>query len=204
MQERQGALPTQTHKAAVAAQAVRPRGEALDFYRRPGGPLLAWLREEAMRRGDNLSKQAAALGVTPAYIVLLQTGKRRPEHIGQDFAEACARYLGVPTVVVKLLAGRLKASDFITPDGAAEVWRRRLLDEMVSDPAFGPLLGGIDLASLPTNLQDTLGALYAEATGVDVQHRRRLPEVVHHLQRAAVVHDEALGAAQKQPASTQQ
>ena len=45
---------------------------------------------------------------------------RKPEHIGEEFAENAAAYLGVPTAVVKLLVGRATTSDFSWPRRSRE------------------------------------------------------------------------------------
>lgn len=192
------------HKGAStkpAAASLDRRDEVLSFYRAQGGPLLAWLKEEASRRGDSLSKLAHALGVEVSYLLALQAGRRHTAHIGQEFADSCAQYLGVPAIVVKLLAGRICPGDFVTPGSTQQVWRRRALTQLSQDPVFGPLLPA-DLSAQSGQLQDAVIALYGEATGIDVHQHRRLPVILQHLQRAVLVTDDASGlAAESWPAA---
>ena len=74
--------------------------------------MIGWLLDEAYKRGDTLNKMAAEIGVTYGYINQMRTGIRSTENLSQEVCDGIARYLGSCTVVVKLLAGRIKLSDF--------------------------------------------------------------------------------------------
>lgn len=104
------------------------------LYAFPGGPLIGWLYDECRRRGQELRQLAEALGVTYGYINQLRSGLRLTRHISDDFAVSCARYLGVPPVVVKMVAGRIPMSDFVQPHEPLEEAMDRAMACMLDDP----------------------------------------------------------------------
>lgn len=164
------------------------------LYAFPGGPLIGWLYDECRRRGQELRQLAEALGVTYGYINQLRSGLRLTRHISDDFAVSCARYLGVPPVVVKMVAGRIPMSDFVQPHEAVEEAMDRAMACMLDDPIARHVLPA-DLSGLSIEAKQGLVALYIEATGRDVLGVRQLPELVRWLQRAATIHDESAGEA---------
>ncbi len=102
-------LKPQFHTQETAEQRVAR------LYASPGGPLVGWLYDECRRRGQEYRQMADALGVTYGYINQLRSGVRLVRQISDEFAVNCARYLGVPPVVVKMIAGRIPMSDFVHP-----------------------------------------------------------------------------------------
>lgn len=100
-------------KSAFETETNSERAER--FYREPGGALMGWMFDEARLRGMSLNEMAAALGVTYGYINQLRNGIRKTKDIAHDFCVACARYLGVPTIAVKVVAGVVRMSDFLHP-----------------------------------------------------------------------------------------
>lgn len=163
------------------------------LYAHQGGPLIGWLWDEARRRGIELQQMAAELGVTYGYIHQLRTGIRRTSSISHDFAAACGGFLGVPTVVVLLLAGYLTMSDFAVRALSEEEAVERALREMLDDSHVRSSLPE-DVSALPVAAKRALVMMYAEVTGRDMFGVRELPNMVRWLQRAAVLHDEAEGA----------
>lgn len=159
------------------------------LYSHQGGPLIGWLWDEARRRGMELQQMAAELGVTYGYIHQLKTGIRRTSTISHDFATACGRFLGVPTVVVLLLAGYLTMRDFAVRALSEEELLDGAVRQMLDDPHVRATLPD-DIASLPVEAKRSLVAMYAEVTNRDLFGARELPEMVRWLQRAAVIHDE--------------
>ncbi len=164
------------------------------LYAFPGGPLIGWLYDECRRRGQELRQLAEALGVTYGYINQLRSGLRLTRHISDDFAVSCARYLGVPPVVVKMVAGRIPMSDFVHPHEPVEEAIDRAMACMLDDPIARHVLPA-DLSGLSIEAKQGLVALYIEATGRDVLGARQVPELVRWLQRAATIHDESAGEA---------
>ena len=163
-----------------------PNHRVARLYRSNGGPLLGWLTDEARRRGHSQKELALELGVTSGYIGQLATGYRVPDAISQSFAESCARYLRVPTIVVKLLAGNIHLSDFASPENR---------DEDMLQLAFARLLADHDVSRLLPPAADTLPdeakrmmvLLYADVACSDLFGLRQLPDIVHWLQRAALI-----------------
>lgn len=107
---------------------------------RPGGALLAMLSGRARQLGHTRGELARRLGVTYGYIAQLASGHRKPEHISDEFAEACARYLGMPKVTIMMACGRLKPEDvFEKPDEIAAALPKAL-EYIALDPVFGPIM----------------------------------------------------------------
>jgi transcriptional regulator with XRE-family HTH domain len=166
---------------------MRMDARAKALYAAPGGPLMGWLCDEAKRRSDSMQTLAKSLGVTYGYISQLRNGFRSTASISQEFAFASAQYLGVPTVVVKLLAGNIRIRDFMFPNEDEESLLNRALGRVRTDPVVG--------AALPANVEDlaieakrALVLMYGEASGTDPLGARRLPEIVHWLQRASLLY----------------
>lgn len=159
------------------------------LYAHQGGPLIGWLLDEARRRGMELQQMAAELGVTYGYIHQLRTGIRRTSSVSHDFASACGAFLGVPTVVVLLLAGFLTMRDFAVRALSEEELVERAVRQMLDDSHVRSLLP-VDVVSLPLEAKRALVAMYSEVTGTDMFEWRELPNMLRWLQRAALVHDE--------------
>lgn len=159
------------------------------LYAADGGPLLGWLLDECNLRGQTQKEMAEQLGVTLSYIYQLRSGTRRTAHISQEMARACARYLGVPPIVVKVLAGSLPMSDFVWPAQTEEAAIDRALQGMRTDPIARTLMP-TNAKSLPLEAKRALVLMYSESSRQDVLGVRYLPQVLQSLQRAAVIHDD--------------
>lgn len=189
--------PAQTDCGAtdsVTAEARR-RARVVDCYRHPGGPLLGWLTDEAKGRGHTGQAMAEALGVTAGYIHQLRSGHRQLAHISDSFARACSKYIGVPPVVVKLLSGRIALSDFLQPRFSETELIDRAFRSILADPSMREVMP-VELEGLTHEARRALVMLYAEVTHFDLFGARELPNILHYLQRAAVVHDENLEMAE--------
>jgi hypothetical protein len=183
---------TDTDRAPDAVtEEARLRARAMRCYRHPGGPLLGWLNDEAKRRGHTGQAMAEALGVTAGYIHQLRSGHRQLANISDAFAKACAKYLGVPPIVVKLLAGCVNVSDFLRPAASEPQTIDRAFRTMLDDPAVRQLLP-LHVDQLSPEAKKAMVMMYAEVTHTDVFGVRELPTLLRYLQQAAVVHDENL------------
>ena len=165
-----------------------PKDRVERLYAEDGGPLLGWLMDEAQLRGQLLNEMASALGVTYGYINQLRNGIRKVSHISNEFARSCANYLGVPTVVVKLVSGSISLSDFAWPAVDEDMVVERAFQRMLSDPNVRPSLPR-NAHKLPVPAKRAMVMMYAYITGVNIFGARQLPDIVHCLQRAAIVHD---------------
>lgn len=163
-----------------------PSQRVARLYRSKGGPLLGWLTDEARRRGQDQKELALDLGVTSGYIGQLASGYRVPEAISQSFAESCARYLRVPTIVVKLLAGNIHLSDFASPENRDEKMQELAFARLLADPEVSRLLPPA-ADTLPEEAKRMLVMLYADVACSDLFGLRQLPDIVHWLQRAALI-----------------
>lgn len=163
-----------------------PSQRVARLYRSKGGPLLGWLTDEARRRGQDQKELALELGVTSGYIGQLATGYRVPEAISQSFAESCARYLRVPTIVVKLLAGNIHLSDFASPENRNEDMLELAFARLLADPDVSRLLPPA-ADTLPDEAKRMMVLLYADVACSDLFGLRQLPDIVHSLQRAALI-----------------
>lgn len=168
------------------------------LYAGKGGPLISWLLDEAYRRQQTYREMATDLQVTYGYINQLRNGLRKVEQISHEFAQACAQYLGVPTIVIKLISGSIRMSDFAWPSLTEEEVVDRAYRRMTADPSVKPTLP-VQSDVLNHVAKKALVMMYADASGVDLLGVRQLPDIVHWLQRAAVLRDAREGdAAQEQ------
>lgn len=185
-------VSSDNHSTAEATNQCQRHASPADrvsrLYTSPGGPFIAWLFDECRRRREDYKDMAAHLGVTYGYINQLRSGLRRTEHISDDVAQSAARYLGVPTIVVKLVAGRISASDFMPADENEEAATDRAYARMLDDPAARQAIP-TDVGDLPLKAKQALVMMYSEASGNDVLGLRQLPEMLRWLKSAADVHD---------------
>ena len=151
--------------------------------------MIGWLLDEAYKRGDTLNKMAAEIGVTYGYINQMRTGIRSTENLSQEVCDGIARYLGSCTVVVKLLAGRIKLSDFAFKAETEEAAVNRAFRAMKEDTKIRQLVT-VDLESLSFDAKKALVLMYGEVSSGDPFNTRELPNILFWLQRAAVAHDE--------------
>lgn len=183
---------------AVAAESqgsiLEPQHETADervtrIYAHEGGPLVGWLLDECRRRGQLQKEMAQQLGVTSGYINLLRSGLRKTEHISREFAVSCARYLGVPPVVVMIVSGRISMSDFVSPAEPEHVALERAFDAMRADPMVRAVLP-MNLEGLSLDAKKALVLFYSNSLGHDVLGLRELPETVPLLRYSGATPEE--------------
>ena len=147
-------VPFQTHTSGGYTDAD---------VRREGSTLLAMLYAKAGAEGLQTQELAQRLGVPPAYLGQLRSRDAHVEHISREFAEACAKFLGMPLISVMVAAGQLREQDFRERVND-EVLLRQALDTMLLDPAYGPILPP-SLLQQEEKLQRAVVILYERATG---------------------------------------
>lgn len=107
---------------------------------RPGGALMSAVIQCAKERDIRLDTMARELGVNYGYINQLRNGIRLVKYISNDFSIACANFLGVPRMLVLMLA------DIVTLEDLSECKNRhatevcRAMDFICGDPSWGPLM----------------------------------------------------------------
>lgn len=180
---------SRARQQADSTMEETPEQRVRRLYASQSGPLLSWLFDECHRRGQTRQQLAAALDVTYGYVHQLQVGLRQMRNLSDNVVRACANYLGVPPIVVKLLSGAVTVRDFAWPEQDEEEVVNRTLATMRSDPVAAAMLPP-DVAEQPFPVRRSLALLYAEGTGLDVLGARNLPRLLHYLQRAALVHAE--------------
>jgi transcriptional regulator with XRE-family HTH domain len=186
----EAAQKTNSVKHEVAEEGEYPEARVSRLYRTDGGPLVGWLFDEARRRRHDYKKMARAIGVTFGYIRQLQTGARSVSQISQDFAEGCASYLGVPTVVVKIVSGSLSIRDFASKGTNEREVIERAVRQMQDDVHVRQAIP-VNLSELSLEAKKAVALLYAEISGTDVFGLSKIPEMVRWLQRAATLHNES-------------
>lgn len=183
-------LPNQDKVTGKKTRGETPKERVERLYCAPGGPLLGWLKDEADKRGESSREMAAQLGVTLGYVEQLASGLRPVNEIPQNFADACSRYLNVPTIVIKLLSGNIRMADFLHRAESEHEMLDRAMRDVQADPQLCDVLPR-NLLQLPTEAKKTIALMYAEVTSGDVFNIKALPETVYWLQRTAVLIDEA-------------
>lgn len=131
---------------------------------RPGGLLLAALIRCANERREQLNDMARGLGITYGYINQLRNGVRQVSQISDDFALACAHYLGVPRLTVLMLAGRISPADAYEPEALAAAEIPRAMKFMCDDPEWGPMIPP-EVRAGSHATQFLILRLYEQATG---------------------------------------
>jgi transcriptional regulator with XRE-family HTH domain len=157
---------------------------------RPGGLLLAALIRCANERRQQLNDMSRELGVTYGYINQLRNGLRQTNQISDDFALACARYLGVPRLTVLMLSGRITPEDAFESEEVVASELPRALAYLCEDPEWGPLVPP-EVRTGSYRTQFLVVRLYEETTG-----KRLLPERLNA--RTLAVEIEKLQALQEQ------
>ena len=107
---------------------------------RPGGLLLSALIRCANERRMQLNDMARELGVTYGYINQLRNGLRPVTQVSDDFALACARYLGVPRLTVLMMAGRITPEDAFEREGLMLKEVENAMRFICDDPSWGHLV----------------------------------------------------------------
>ncbi|WP_157979295.1 hypothetical protein [Rhodoferax ferrireducens] len=179
--------PSGTSNSAVETETKSERVER--FYATQGGPLMPWLLDECRQRGTEMLAMTTALGVTYGYINQLRNGIRKTEDVSHDFCVACARYLGVPTIAIKIVAGVVRMSDFLHPAENEEEAVERAIRHIQDDPVIRQAVP-VDLSSLSFEAKKAIALLYVQSSSQDVFGLKELPAIVHWCQRAAVLHDD--------------
>lgn len=165
------------------------------LYRHPGGPLLGWLGDEAHRKGQSPAEMSRALGVNYGYVLQLCNGVRNVENVSQDFLDVCAWYLGVPTIVCKVLAGSIRMSDFLHRAGSEQAAVDQCLRQIIDDPVRSKLLPN-DPMSLEMVAKRALVLMHMTIEPDDFLGVKGLPKIVQWLQRCAVDCDDMNGKGQ--------
>ena len=186
-----------TTSQVVSTPAFRDesKSERVDrLYQEKGGPLMGWLFDECQLRGFDIQDLAQELSVTTGFLNQLRNGIRKTKDLSHEMCVSCARYLHVPAIVVKLVAGVIRLSDFLHPNESEEHAVERAIRHIIQDPQIKKAVPA-NLAALPFEAKKTIALMYTEVSSQDIFRLKDLPSIVHWLQRAAIGHDEAEYAA---------
>ncbi|OOG58016.1 helix-turn-helix transcriptional regulator [Polaromonas sp. C04] len=153
--------------------------------------LVDLLYAECRRRGTKLTEMAAEIGVTYSYIGHLRSGFRSTAAINQKTVEACARYLRVPPICIKLVTGQIRVGDFhlhaLTEEEAVEDTIRY----MDADPSVRKCFP-TGVSSLSLEAKGALAKMYVQTSNQDVLGLNRLPVIAQGLQRAVEAFAESI------------
>ena len=174
-------------KPAVKAESPEERVER--FYTAESGPLMAWLVDECHNRGDELPAMAAELGITYGHLNQLLKGLRKTHESSHNFCVACARYLGVPTIAVKIVANVVLMSDFLPPTESEADAIHRAIRHLEHDPLMRQALP-LDLSSLPFEAKKAIVLMYVQLSNHDIFDLKALPSILHWCKKAATTHDD--------------
>ena len=172
----------------AAEQSEPPSQRLLRLHRHPGGPLIAWLLDDARFRLHNAAKLAEELGVSNEELELLKRGQALTLLRHRAFIAKVARYLGIPPITVRLLTGDITIRDFATVAEPEEVVIEREFARFCANPQLRALIPeACDEPSL--DLKRFLLDVHATHRELDWPELPRLPEILRWLQRAAVMHN---------------
>lgn len=172
----------------AAEHPEAPAARMLRLYRHPGGPLVAWLLDDARLRLHSAAKLAEELGVSIEELKLVEQGQA-PELLGdRAFLAKAACYLGIPPITARLLTGDVTIRDFATVAEPEEKVIEREFARFCANPQLRALVpAACDEPSL--DFKRFLLDVHATHRELDWPDLPRLPEVLRWLQRAAVVHN---------------
>ena len=172
----------------TAEQPEPPRDRMRRLYRHPGGPLVAWLLDDARLRLHSAAKLAQELGVSIEELNLLEHGQAPELLRDRAFLAKAARYLGIPPITARLLTGDIVIRDFATVAEPEEVVIEREFARFCASPQLRALIPeACDEPSL--DFKRFLLDVHATHRELDWPDLPRLPEILKWLQRAAVVHN---------------
>jgi len=172
---------------AIPEASESPEQRVRRLHSASGGSLMGWLLDEARIRGMALNVMATELGVTYGYINQLRSGLRSVAQVSPRFIQNAARFLGVPAVVVKLMAGHLSVSDFMPPGQTEEEFVERAFNKVLLDPKASMFVS-FELLVAHIDVKKDFLAMYAEVTGDDIFNWHELPEILQWLRLATVAH----------------
>lgn len=189
------ALASSSHGVFAPGPLGESPSERLErLYRHPGGPLLGWLGDEAIKKGHSHTDMSRELGVTLGYLLQLCNGIRNVGDVSQAFLDACARYLGTPTIVCKVLAGNIRMSDFHHKAASENDALERCITKIMGDPERSKHLPS-NPRSMETSAKQALVLMHTRVEHEDFLGVKGLPKVMQWLQRCAVDCDEQSGKA---------
>ncbi|MEO8120877.1 MAG: hypothetical protein ABI606_16345, partial [Rhodoferax sp.] len=136
--------------------------------------------EEAGRRKIFWNAVAKELGFTPGYLIQLNNGIRKVEQISPKFTLACARFLGVPPITVKLAAGSISIDDFRVPTESIEDSINRAFRKMQDDPKI-KFNSPSRLNALPLDAKQAVLELYMQTTSIDPFEVQDLPVMLKNI-----------------------
>ena len=143
-------------------------------------PLLRALAAQAQHRGDTLHELAKVLGVT--YARLTQWRRHEPDFANANVQviERAAHYLGIPTILGLVMAGRIGLADMYWPaKGGLGERVEGELERLRRDPFIGSFVPQ-ELASAAPAVQLFVVFLYRELAGPDTrQESLRWLEALH-------------------------
>ena len=187
-------MTTDHEDAALAAfdqaaeQSEPPAVRMLRLYRHPGGPLVAWLLDDARLRLHSAAKLAEELGVSAQEIAWLEHCQAPELLFDRTFIAKAARYLGIPPITARLLTGDITIRDFATIAEPEDVVIEREFARFCANPQLRALIpDACDEPSL--DFKRFLLDVHATHRELDWPDLPRLPEILRWLQRAAVVHN---------------
>lgn len=128
-------------------------------------PLLRALVAEAIRRGDTLAALARALGVSYERLATWRRGDADIRSARPSVHQNAARYLGVPIVLILVMAGTISLEQFIWPQkGAMGERMARELERLRQHPFIGPFVPA-ELASAAPSVKLFVAFLFHELSG---------------------------------------
>lgn len=152
-------MTTKVKKASTAKRGNPPP------VLRDEQPLLRVLVAEATRRGDTLASLAKTLGVTYERLSQWRRNESAIRNANASVHENAAQYLGVPTVLILVLAGVVGLEQFIWPDkGSIGERVGRELERLRQHPFLGPFVPA-ELASALPPVQLFVAFLFYELGG---------------------------------------
>ncbi|MCV2422722.1 helix-turn-helix domain-containing protein [Paucibacter sp. DJ4R-1] len=164
----------------LANVVIKEMGTGKEIYTVP--VLIRLLKDAARRKGQTIDQLAQKLGVTVGYIHQLSSGVKQVKNISRCFVQSASQVLQLPPIIVMMLAGAIKPSDWVSPSQLGLVHEGVRVQDMTDDKRWAVRLP-FSPNSIAPELVSVQLCLYESFTGCLGGVDGGTPRLLSHLYR---------------------